>query len=173
MMVLTHVPGPALAGSSRRKGLHSSMPGSKIPLSQVYQSERIDRRILEVVKGGNFILGPECRAFEQELAAYFGVKHVVLSSSWTAAVQLLHLAQELKAGDEILVPSLTAFPSIEPMIHVGAKPVFCDIDDTYTIDPADARRRITKRTVGILPVHLYGRPVDLDAIQAIAREHEL
>ena len=98
---------------------------SKIPLSRVYQSEVIDRRILEVVRGGNFILGPECKAFEKELAEYFGVKHVVLSSSWTAAVHLLHLAQGLKSGDEILVPSLTAFPSIEPMIHAGAKPVFC------------------------------------------------
>ena len=145
----------------------------KIPLSRVHQSEAIDRRILEVVKGGNYILGPECKAFEQELAAYFGVKHVVLSSSWTAAVHLLHLAQELKSGDEILVPSLTAFPSIEPMIHAGAKPVFCDIDDTYTIDPEDARRKITKRTVGILPVHLYGRPANIDAIKTLAAEHGL
>ena len=94
---------------------------TKIPLSRVHQSETIDRRILEVVKGGNYILGPECKAFEAELAAYFGVRHVVLSSSWTAAVHLLHLAQDLKPGDEILVPSLTAFPSIEPMIHAGAK----------------------------------------------------
>src|SRR6185437_4222796 len=112
--------------------------------------EQIDRRILGVVKSGNYILGPECKAFEQELASYFGVKHVVLSSSWTAAVHLLHIAQELKAGDEVLVPSLTAFPSIEPMIHVGATPVFCDVDETYTIDPADAERKVTKRTVGIL-----------------------
>jgi dTDP-4-amino-4,6-dideoxygalactose transaminase len=146
---------------------------AKIPLSRVHQSETIDRRILEVVKGGNYILGPECKAFEAELAAYFGVKHVVLSSSWTAAVHLLHLAQDLKQGDEILVPSLTAFPSIEPMIHAGAKPVFCDIDETYTIDPEDARRKITKRTVGILPVHLYGRPVNLDAILALAKDHGL
>src|SRR5256886_3868484 len=146
---------------------------SKIPLSRVYQSETIDRRILEVVRGGNFILGPECKAFEKELAEYFGVKHVVLSSSWTAAVHLLHLAQGLKSGDEILVPSLTAFPSIEPMIHAGAKPVFCDIDDTYTIDPEDARKKITKRTVGILPVHLYGRPANLDAIIKLAQERGL
>jgi dTDP-4-amino-4,6-dideoxygalactose transaminase len=146
---------------------------SKIPLSRVYQSEVIDRRILEVVKGGNFILGPECKAFEKELADYFGVKHVVLSSSWTAAVQLLHLAQGLKSGDEILVPSLTAFPSIEPMIHAGARPVFCDIDDTYTIDPEDARKKTTKRTVGILPVHLYGRPANLDAIMKLAKERGL
>ena len=146
---------------------------AKIPLSRVYQSEAIDRRIIEVVRGGNYILGPECKAFEKELAAYFGVKHVVLSSSWTAAVHLLHIAQELKTGDEILVPSLTAFPSIEPMIHVGAKPVFCDIDDTYTIDPDDAKRKINKRTVGILPVHLYGRPANIDAMQALARDFGL
>jgi perosamine synthetase len=146
---------------------------ARIPLSRVHHTEQIDRRILEVVKSGNFILGPECKAFEQELAAYFGVKHVVLSSSWTAAVHLLHIAQGLKPGDEILVPSLTAFPSIEPMIHVGAKPVFCDIDDTYTIDPEDARKRITKRTVGILPVHLYGRPANLDAFEKLAKDHGL
>jgi len=149
----------------------------KIPLSRVHQSEAIERRILEVVKSGNYILGPECKAFEKELAAYFGVKHVVLSSSWTAAVQLLHISQtmagKLKPGDEILVPSLTAFPSIEPMIHAGARPVFCDIDDTYTIDPEDAAKRITSRTRGILPVHLYGRPVDLDAIRKLAADHGL
>ena len=153
------------------------MGASKIPLSRVYQSETIDRRILEVVKSGNYILGPECKAFEAELAAYLGVKHVVLSSSWTAAVHLLHLAQiqlnHLQPGDEILVPSLTAFPSIEPMIHAGVRPVFCDIDDTYTIDPEDARRRITPRTRGILPVHLYGRPVNMDAIQKLAADHNV
>src|SRR5947207_12802076 len=146
---------------------------ARIPLSQVHSSETIERRIIEVVRGGNYILGPECKAFESELAAYFGVKHVVLSSSWTAAVHLLHLAQGLRSGDEILVPSLTAFPSIEPMIHAGARPVFCDIDDTYTIDPEDARKKITKRTVGILPVHLYGRPANLDAISKLARERGL
>jgi dTDP-4-amino-4,6-dideoxygalactose transaminase len=145
----------------------------KIPLSRVYMSQTIDRRILEVVKTGNYILGPECKAFEAELAAYFGVKHIVLSSSWTAAVHLLHIAQGLKPGDEILVPSLTAFPSIEPMIHVGAKPLFCDIDDTYTIDPEDAKKKITNKTVGILPVHLYGRPANIDAFKKLAADHNL
>jgi dTDP-4-amino-4,6-dideoxygalactose transaminase len=145
----------------------------KIPLSQVHQSEAIEQRILGVVRSGNFILGPECKAFEKELAEYLGVRHVVLSSSWTAATLLLHLAQELSPGDEVLVPSLTAFPSIEPMIHAGARPVFCDIDDSYTIDPQDARSKITNRTVGILPVHLYGRPANLDALQKLADEHGL
>jgi dTDP-4-amino-4,6-dideoxygalactose transaminase len=151
-----------------------SLPGpDKIPLSRVHQSEFINRRILQVVKAGNYILGPECKAFEGELAAYFGVKHAVLSSSWTAAVHLLHIGQNLKSGDEILVPSLTAFPSIEPMIHVGAKPIYCDIDDNYTIDVADAARKITKRTVGILPVHLYGRPANVEAILRLAKERGL
>ncbi len=145
----------------------------KIPLSRVHHSEVIDRRILEVVKGGNFILGPECKAFEKELAEFFSVPHCVLSSSWTAAVHLLHIAQDLKAGDEVLVPSLTAFPSIEPMIHVGARPIFCDIDDSYTIDPEDARRKITSKTVGILPVHLYGRPANIDAMKKLAADHGL
>lgn len=145
----------------------------KIPLSRVHLSETIDRRILEVVHCGNYILGSECRAFESELAAYLGVTHVVLSSSWTAAVHLLHLGQGLRPGDEILVPSLTAFPSIEPMVHAGAKPVFCDVDETYTIDPEDARKRITARTVGVLPVHLYGRPANLDAIQKLCQDHGL
>ena len=147
--------------------------GSAIPLSCVYQSERIDRRILETVKSGHFILGPECAAFERELAEYFGIAEVVLSSSWTAAMHLLHLAQHLEPGDEILVPSLTAFPSIEPMIHAGAKPVFVDVDETYTMDPNDARNKVTSRTVGILPVHLYGRSADLDALQSLARERGL
>jgi dTDP-4-amino-4,6-dideoxygalactose transaminase len=160
------------AGEAFFKGVSLPAP-DKIPLSRVHQSENIDRRILQVVKGGNYILGPECKAFESELAAYFGVKHAVLSSSWTAAMHLLHIAQNLKKGDEILVPSLTAFPSIEPMIHAGAKPVFCDIDDTYTIDLADAAKRITKRTVGMLPVHLYGRPANVDGLLKLAKEHGL
>ena len=146
---------------------------ASIPLSRVFHSEQIDRRILQVVKSGQYILGPECAAFENELAAYIGVRHVVLASSWTAAVHLLHIAQRIEPGDEILVPSLTAFPSIEPMIHVGAKPVFVDIDDTYTIDLQDAKRKITSRTVGILPVHLYGRPADMDGVESLAKEHNL
>src|SRR3569833_1734818 len=115
------------------------MTAQHIPLSRVYQSELIDRRILEVVKSGNYILGPECKAFEAELAAWFGVPHCVLSSSWAAAVHLLHIAQfqfgQLKAGDEILIPTQTANPTNEPKNHCGVRPVFCDLDDTYTIDP--------------------------------------
>jgi len=139
----------------------------------VYQSATINRRILEVVNRGDYVLGPECRAFENELAAYIGVKHAVLCSSWTAGVLLLHMAQELGSENKVLVPSLTAFATIEPMTHAGVRPIFCDIDETYTIDLADARRRITSKTVGVMAVHPYGRPANIDGILELAREHGL
>lgn len=150
-----------------------SDPKRKISLSRVYHTDAIDRRILQVVHSGNFILGPECAAFEQELAAYIGVRHCVLASSWTAAALLLHTAQNLRPGDEVLVPSLTAFPTIEPLIHCGAVPVFCDIGDDYCIDLADAARKLTPRTVGLIPVHLYGRPADLRAARELCAAHNL
>jgi dTDP-4-amino-4,6-dideoxygalactose transaminase len=86
---------------------------------------------------------------------------------------LLHHAMGLRAGDEILVPSHTAFPSIEPMIHRGAKPVFIDIDDTYCLDVDLLEASISPRTVGILPVHLYGHAANLDRIFDVARRHDL
>jgi dTDP-4-amino-4,6-dideoxygalactose transaminase len=79
----------------------------------------------------------------------------------------------VKDGDEVIVPSHTAFPSVEPMIHCGAKPIFVDIDDSYCADPAAIEKAITPRTVGILPVHLYGHSCDMDAILAIAKKHKL
>jgi dTDP-4-amino-4,6-dideoxygalactose transaminase len=129
--------------------------------------------VLTVLDSGRFILGPQCQEFERELARFAGRKHAVLSSSWTAGVYLLHLAMGLRPGDEIIVPSHTAFPSIEPMLHCGARPVFVDIDDTYCLDPDLAAAAITPRTVGILPVHLYGYPADLDSIMDLARRHNL
>src|SRR3954467_5909830 len=76
--------------------------GVKIPLSRIYIDDTIKQKVLEVIDSENFILGKQCEAFEKELAAYTGVKHCVLSSSWTAAVHLLLLALNLKEGDEVL-----------------------------------------------------------------------
>lgn len=145
----------------------------KIPLSRVHIDQAIKDRILAVVDSENFILGAECKTFEKELAAHTGTKHCVLSSNWTSAVHLLLLALKLKPGDEILAPSHTAFPSIEPIVHVGAKPVFVDVDATYTVDLDDLEAKITPRTVGLMPVHLYGHPADLGRIRAIAEKRGL
>ena len=145
----------------------------KIPLSRVFLSEEVRKAALRALNSGSYILAKECEAFEAELAHYIGTKHAVLCSSWTAGGFLLHRAMGLKGGDEILVPSHTAFPSIEPMIHFGAKPVFIDINETYCLDVDLLEASITPRTVGILPVHLYGHPANLDRVFEIARKHDL
>ena len=145
----------------------------RIPLSQPFINAEIREAVLGVLDSGRFILGPQCNEFERELARLVGRKHAVLTSSWTAGVFLLHLAMEIRPGDEIIVPSHTAFPSIEPMLHCGAKPAFVDIDDTYCIDPELIEAAITPRTVGIIPVHLYGHPADLDRVMEIAQRHNL
>ena len=126
----------------------------KIPLSRVFLNDGIREAALRALNSESYILARECEAFEAELADYIGTKHAVLCSSWTAGGFLLHRAMGLKPGDEILVPSHTAFPTIEPMIHFGAKPVFIDIDETYCLDVDLLEASITPRTVGILRVHL-------------------
>src|SRR5438270_1993098 len=145
----------------------------KIPLSRVFLNDEVCEAALRALTSGSYILAKECEAFEAELADYIGTKHAVLCSSWTAGAFLLHRAIGLKSGDEILVPSHTAFPSIEPMIHFGATPVFIDIDETYCLDVDLLEASITSRTVGILPVHLYGHPANLDRIFEIAQKHRL
>lgn len=145
----------------------------KIALSRVYLTDEVREAALRALNSGSYILGKECEAFETELAAYTGTKEAVLCSSWTAGAMLLHHAMGLKPGDEILVPSHTAFPSIEPMIHCGAKPVFIDIDDSYCLDVDLLEQSIRPQTVGILPVHLYGHPANLDPILAVAEKYNL
>jgi dTDP-4-amino-4,6-dideoxygalactose transaminase len=145
----------------------------KIPLSKCVVNAEVEAAALRALHSGQYILGRECEAFEAELAAHTGVRHCVLGSSCTMIVYLTHLTQGLKAGDEVIVPSHTAMPSIEPLIHCGAKPVFVDIDDTYCIDVEQIEAAITPRTVGVVPVHLYGHPADMDRIHAIAAKHRL
>ena len=112
-------------------------------------------------------------AFEEEFAAFTGTKYAVLTGSGTAALWLTLIALEVKAKDEIIVPTLTAFPTIEPILAIGAKPVFVDSDSTYTIDPSKIEEKITKKTKGIIPVHLYGHPANMKRIQEIALSHKL
>jgi len=144
-----------------------------IPLSKCFVNPEVEEAALRALRSGQYILASECKAFETELAAHTGTKHAILGSSWTMIVYLLHLAQRLKPGDEVIVPSHTAFPTMEPLIHCGATPVFIDIDDTYCMDVEQIEAAITPRTVGIIPVHLYGHPVALDRVLAIAAKHKL
>jgi dTDP-4-amino-4,6-dideoxygalactose transaminase len=144
-----------------------------IPLSRATVTPEMKKAMLDVVDSGKFILGPEVRAFEKEFAEYIGVSHAIAVSQGTAAIQLAVQAIGIVPGDEVLVPSMTAFPTIEGVIHAGAIPVFVDNDAYGCMDPEDAGRRITGRTVGIVPVHLYGGAADLDGLHALARERGL
>ena len=145
----------------------------KIPLSRVFVNDEVREAGLRAMNSGWYILAKECEAFEAEIAAYVGTKEAVLCSNWTCGALMLHQALGVCPGDEILVPSHTAFPSIEPMIHRGAKPIFIDIDETFCIDVDQLESAMSARTVGILPVHLYGHPANMDGIFLAAKKHGL
>jgi dTDP-4-amino-4,6-dideoxygalactose transaminase len=139
-----------------------------IPLSRPPVDDEIKQAVMAAMDSRQWILGPECKAFETELARYAGVKHGVLTTSATAGLWLTFKALGVKAGDEILVPSHTAFPTIEAICFADATPVFVDADAWYTMDAADAATKVTPRTVGIVPVHLYGQPADVAAVRELA-----
>ena len=136
-----------------------------VPLSRPPVDDEIKAAVLAAIDSRQYILGPECRAFEQDFAGYIGSTHAVLTSSGTAALWMVLKAFGVKSSDEVLVPSHTAFPTIEAICFAGAEPVFVDVDDTYTVDLKDAAAKVSPRTVGFIPVHLYGYPADLDGIQ--------
>ena len=139
-----------------------------VPLSRPPVDDEIKQAVLAAIDSRQYVLGPQCRQLEAELAAATGVRYAVLTSSATAALWLTLRALGVKAGDEVLVPAHTAFPTVEAICLAEATPVFVEVDAFYTLDPVDAEAKATPRTVGILPVHLYGQPVDLAAVQDLA-----
>ena len=127
-----------------------------------------------VVTRGWFVLGPEVEAFESEFAAASGASHAVGVGNGTDAIALLLRAINVKPGDEVIVPAMTAAYTGLAVLLAGATPVFADVDaDTLTLDPAACEAAITSRTVAIVPVHLYGQSADMRALQAIAQRHSL
>lgn len=142
---------------------------TSIPLSRPPVDDEIKKAVLAAIDGRQYILGPECREFEADLAHASGMKHAVLTSSGTAALWMTMRVLGVTPGDEVLVPSHTAFPTIEAICFAGATPVFVEADEWYALDAKDAAARVTPRTVGILPVHLYGQPVDIAAVHDVAQ----
>jgi perosamine synthetase len=127
-----------------------------------------------VIRSGWVVGGPRLAEFEGRFAELCGAEHTVGVSSWTTGAFLVLHAWGIGPGDEVIVPSLTFIASVNVIRHVGATPVFADIDAaTYNIDPADVARRITDRTRVIMPVDQLGLPCDIDAIGSLARHHGL
>lgn len=134
----------------------------------------IDAAIQSVLESGKFILGPNEKAFEEEVAAYLGVKHAIGVASGTDALVIALRAAGIGYGDEVIVPAYSFFATAGAVLTVGAVPVFVDIDPlTYLIDTAAIQAHITEKTKAILPVHLYGQPADMDHIMTIASQYHL
>lgn len=118
--------------------------------------------------------GPYIERFENDFAKYLGVKHAIAVNTGTAALHIALLAAGIGAGDEVIIPAFTMAASWMAVMYTGAKPIFVDVDpEIYTINPDLIEAAITTRTKAIMPVHIYGHPVDMDPIMAIARKHHL
>ncbi|MCS6988174.1 MAG: DegT/DnrJ/EryC1/StrS family aminotransferase [Chloroherpetonaceae bacterium] len=134
----------------------------------------IDDAIAKVISETAFISGKYAKIFEDEFAAYLGVKHCVSCANGTDSIEILLQAMGIGRGDEVLVPANTWISTAEAVTTVGATPVFVDNHpETYTIDIGKIEEKITPRTKAIIPVHLYGLPAEMDEIMAIARKHNL
>lgn len=136
--------------------------------------DEIDRGILETLEKCQFILGPNVSAFEEEAARFLGVKHAVAVASGTDALHLALVAAGIGPGDEVITTPFTFIATAEAIKYVGARPVFVDIDPgTFNIDPRKIGEAVTPATRAVIPVHLFGQPADMEAIEAVCAEKGL
>src|SRR5208282_1921470 len=151
----------------------------KVPMLDL-QSEYAELRdeippaLDRVCKTATFVQGPEVEAFEREFADFCGIKHCVALSSGTAALHVGLLALGVQAEDEVITTPNTFLATVEAISYCGARPVLVDIDPaTANLDPKLLERAITPRTRAILPVHLYGRPANMEEIHVIAAQRKV
>lgn len=126
--------------------------------------------IERVCDSGRFVLGPDVTELEAELARALRVPHVIGCASGSDALLLALMALDIQPGDEVILPSYTFFATASAVTRLGAVPIFADIDPvTYLVDPADVERKLSTRTKALIPVHLFGRTADMDALLPIAK----
>ncbi|MFM7183626.1 MAG: DegT/DnrJ/EryC1/StrS family aminotransferase [Planctomycetota bacterium] len=131
--------------------------------------DEIHQAITRVCDSGRFVLGPDVGELEAELAKALDVPHVISCASGSDALLLALMALGIGAGDEVIVPSYTFFATASAVTRLGAVPIFADIEPvTYLVDPRDVERKVSTRTRAIVPVHLFGRTADMDALRPIA-----
>lgn len=151
----------------------------QVPMGNLYSQylelkPDIDDAIERVITSSAFVRGPEVDAFETAFATATGAKHCVSCANGTDAIYIAMVALGVKPGDEVIVPAMSWISTSETVSQIGAKAVFCDIDPlTHTLDPKRLEACVTDATVGIIPVHLYGHPAEMDAIMAIASARDL
>ncbi|KPL04539.1 MAG: transcriptional regulator [candidate division Zixibacteria bacterium SM23_73_2] len=151
----------------------------KVPLLDLkrqYHSikDEIDQAVNEVLENTRFILGPQVKEFEENVAKYCGDGYAVGVASGTDALLLSLRACGVEPGDEVIIPPFTFFATAGVITRLGAKPVFVDIDLlTYNLLPDKIEEKITERTKAIMPVHLFGQCADMDPIMEVAKKHNL
>ena len=147
-------------------------------LDLVAQHRTLEHELVEAfrraLRSAAFIGGPEVQSFEEEFAAFVDAPHAVAVNSGTDALRFAYMAHGVRPGDEVITVAHTFIATTEALTQAGAQFRFVDVDDsTMTLDPAQLESAITERTVGVVPVHLYGQPADMDAIKRIADVHGL
>jgi UDP-2-acetamido-2-deoxy-ribo-hexuluronate aminotransferase len=145
-----------------------------IDLKTQYQAlhSSINSRIQAVLDHGQYIMGPEVKELEEQLARYTGSKHCVTVASGTEALLISLMALGIGPGDEVITTPFTFVATAEVIVLLGAKPIYVDIEpDTCNIDPRGIEAKITARTKAIIPVSLYGQTAHMDEINAIAKRH--
>src|SRR5260370_5278388 len=151
-----------------------TIPFADLQLQYQTIKSEIDAAIAAVIRDNAFIRGPYVDAFEREFASAVDLKHCVSCANGTDALYLAMAALNVKPDDEVITTAHSWISTSAMITHAGANVVFADTDgSTFTIDPSAIEAAITPRTVGIIPVHLYGQPADMDAIMAMARKHKL
>lgn len=134
----------------------------------------IDKAMSKVIKDSSFIMGPAVADFEKNLNSFVGTKHSLTCSSGTDALLLAMMAINIQPGDEIITSPFTFIASGETIAFLKAKPIFVDIEEnSFTIDPAKIEKAITEKTKAIMPVSLFGQVADMNAINTIAKKHNL
>jgi dTDP-4-amino-4,6-dideoxygalactose transaminase len=157
-----------------RETVPVSIPVFELKRQYAEIGREIDAAIGRVMARGNFILGEEVAAFEEEFARYLGVKYGVGVASGTEALYLALLAAGVGAGDEVITVPNTAVPTVAAISEAGAQPVFVDINPaTYTMDMARLAGAVTPRTKAVIPVHLYGNVADMAPLLDVAQKHKL
>jgi len=149
------------------------MPVKYVDLARQYEGilPEVVKAVEQVLKSGNFILGPQVKKLEEDFARYCNAKYAVGVANGTDALILAMKALGIGAGDEVIVPPNSFLASASSVVLVGAKPVFVDVCEDFNINPTLIEKAITKKTKAIMPVHLTGRPCDMDSIMDIAKKH--
>lgn len=151
-----------------------SIPMLDLKLQYENLKNEIEPAVCDVLQNAHYVLGPNVDAFEKETEQYLGVKHCLGVASGTDALHLALLACGVGPGDEVITPSFTFIATVEAILYCGATPVFIDIDrNNFNIDLSQLESLITEKTKVIMPVHLYGNPVNMPAIMQFAKQHQL